>query len=391
MQTQQFDELVAEIRSIFGSGSVPLHRPVFEGREKQLLAECVDSNFVSSAGEKVSEFERRIADFVGVEHAVATVNGTAALHSALVVAGVQREDEVLTQALTFVATCNAITYTGAKPVFLDVDERSLGLSPEAVRVFLEKHAELAPGGGCRNRETGRRIAACLPMHTFGHPVQIEELLEVCSVFDIPVVEDAAESLGSWVGKRHTGTFARLGTLSFNGNKVITTGGGGMILTNDEELAARVRHLTTTAKAPHGYEFYHDEVGYNYRMPNLNAALGVAQLERLPEMLAAKRKVAQRYEEFFRDRPEAFMVEREGTTASYWLNAIRLSSKEERDVLLEYTNKQDVMTRPIWRLMTELPMYSSCWHDGLATSRCLEERVVCLPSSVPGDWLAPKGE
>jgi aminotransferase in exopolysaccharide biosynthesis len=386
MQSQQLDELVSEIRSIFGSGAIPLHRPLFEGREKQLLGECVDSSFVSSVGETVPEFERRMAAFTGARHAIATVNGTAALHAALVVAGVQGEEEVLTQALTFVATCNAIAYTGAKPVFLDVDEDSLGLSPESVRNFLQSNAEPVPGGGCRNRETGRRIAACLPMHTFGHPARVEELVEICAEYGIPVVEDAAESLGSRVGERHTGTFGQLGTLSFNGNKVITTGGGGMILTDDEGLAARARHLATTAKAPHGYEFFHDEVGFNYRMPNLNAALGVAQLERLPEMLRVKRDVAHRYADFFSDRPESFVCERDGTTANYWLNAVILGSRAERDALLEFTNHQGIMTRPIWRLMTELPMFQDSQRDTLTNSSWLEERVVNLPSSVPAGWL-----
>lgn len=380
-------ELISEVRAIFGEGFTPLHRPVFEGAEKDYLVDCVDSNFVSSVGARVTEFEERVADFVGARHAVATVNGTAALHASLVVAGVEPGDEVLTQALTFVATCNAVAYTGAEPVFVDVEEDTMGLSPEAVRRFLEAHAERGEGGACINRSTGRRIAACLPMHTFGHPVRVAELVAVCDEYGIPVVEDAAESLGSWVGERHTGTFGRLGTLSFNGNKVITTGGGGMIVTDDDDLAARARHLTTTAKAPHGYEFFHDELGFNYRLPNLNAALGVAQMERLPDILAAKREVARRYAAFFEGRPEAFVTERAGTTTNYWLNAVRLETREARDALLEYTNQREVMTRPIWRLMTELPMYQHCHHDGLATSRWLEERIVNLPSSVPAGWLA----
>jgi len=384
------DELIAAVRAIYGeAGFIPLHRPVFEGAEKAYLTDCVDSNFVSSVGARVTEFEERMADFVGARHAVATVNGTAALHAALVVAGVQPGDEVLTQALTFVATCNAVAYTGAQPVFVDVDADTLSLSPAAVRRFLEEQTEPAPGGGRLNRATGRRIAACLPMHTFGHPCRIEELVAACEGYGIPVVEDAAESLGSYVGDRHTGTFGRLGTLSFNGNKVITTGGGGMIVTDDDELAARARHLTTTAKAPHGYEFFHDELGFNYRLPNLNAALGCAQMDRLPDILAAKREVACRYEAFFSDRPEAFLTEREGTTANYWLNAVQLASRAERDALLAYTNEREVMTRPIWQLMVDLPMYQHCQHDGLANARWLQERVVNLPSSVPASWLAPR--
>ena len=327
------DALIREVRALYGSDFIPLHRPIFEGAEKAYLTDCVDSNFVSSVGERVTEFEERMAAFVGARHAVATVNGTAALHAALAVAGVEPGDEVLTQALTFVATCNAIAYTGAAPVFADVDADTLGLSPAAVRRFLAEQTDPAPDGGGRlNRATGRRIAACLAMHTFGHPCRIEELVEVCDAYGIPVVEDAAESLGSWMGERHTGTFGRLGTLSFNGNKVITTGGGGMIVTDEDDLAARARHLTTTAKAPHGYEFFHDELGFNYRLPNLNAALGVAQMERLPAILAAKREVARRYAAFFEGRPEAFIAERAGTTANYWLNAVRVGSRAERDAL-----------------------------------------------------------
>ncbi|MCG5531218.1 LegC family aminotransferase [Halorhodospira halochloris] len=380
-------KLTEHIFELYGSSSpIPLHRPVFEGDEKQYLVDCIDSNFVSSVGERVTEFEERIARFVGARHAVATVNGTAALHAALVVAGVRPGDEVLTQALTFVATCNAVAYTGAQPVFVDVDTDTLGLSPEAARRFLAEETERAADGTRVNRTTGRRIAACLPMHTFGHPCRMEELVAVCDEYGIPVVEDAAESLGSWSGERHTGTFGRLGTLSFNGNKVITTGGGGMIVTDDDELAARARHLTTTAKAPHGYEFYHDELGYNYRMPNLNAALGCAQMDRLPDILAAKREVARRYEAFFADQPATFVKERAGTTANYWLNAIRVGSRDERDALLKATNDAGVMTRPIWQLMSHLPMYQHCQHDGLANSRWLEDRIVNLPSSVPAGWL-----
>jgi aminotransferase in exopolysaccharide biosynthesis len=298
---------------------------------------------------------------------------------------VEAGDEVITQPLTFVATCNAVRYLQAEPVFVDVDRDTMGLSPAALEDFLKQYGERRDGG-LYNRQTGRRIAACLPMHTFGHPCRVEELVQICDQYGIPVVEDAAESLGSYVGERHTGTFGTLGTLSFNGNKVITTGGGGMIITDDDDLAARARHLTTTAKVPHGYEFYHDELGYNYRLPNLNAALGCAQQERLQDILEAKREVARRYAEFFADRPEMFVTERAGTTANYWLNSVLLASREERDAVLAETNEQKVMTRPIWRLMTDLPMYRHCQHDGLAISRWLEERIVNLPSSVPQGWL-----
>ncbi len=375
------DNVVALVRGIYGDGFIPLHRPVFEGNEKQYLIDCIDSNFVSSVGAKVTEFERMIADFTGSKYAIATVNGTAALHVALQLAGVQRGDEVISQALTFIATCNALSYAGAQPVFVDVDRDTLGMSPEALRRWLSANAEVR-GGQAYNRGTGKRIAACVPMHTFGFPLRIAEIVALCDDYGIPVVEDAAESLGSYVGARHTGTFGKLATLSFNGNKTITTGGGGMIVTDDEALAKRAKHLTTTAKIPHPYEFVHDEVGYNYRLPNLNAALGCAQMERLPEMLAVKADIARRYAAFFAGADARFVQPIEGSTANWWLNAIVLGSEAERDEFLQYTNAQDVMTRPIWRLMSRLEMYKHCQHDGLENSYWLEARVVNLPSSVP---------
>ncbi len=380
MNESQFQSVIELVRGLYGEGFIPLHRPVFEGNEKQYLIDCIDSNFVSSVGAKVTEFEQQIAAFTGSKFAVATVNGTAALHVALQLAGVQRGDEVISQALTFIATCNALSYAGAYPVFVDVDRDTLGLSPEALRRFLQTHAERR-ADGCYNTGTGRRIAACVPMHTFGFPLRIAEVVAICDEYGIPVVEDAAESLGSYVAGRHTGTFGKLATLSFNGNKVITTG-GGMIVTDDETLARRAKHLTTTAKIPHPYEFVHDEVGYNYRLPNLNAALGCAQMERLPEMLAAKAEVARRYAAFFDGSGVRFVQPIAGATANWWLNAIVLEDEAQRDAFLAYTNAQDVMTRPIWRLMPRLAMYQHCQHDGLENSYWLEARVVNLPSSVP---------
>lgn len=376
-----FPALVAHVRALYGEGFIPLHRPVFEGNERRYLVDCIDSNFVSSVGAKVAEFELQVAAFTGAKYAIATVNGTAALHVALQLAGVQRGDEVISQALTFVATCNALRYAGADAVFIDVDLDTLGLSPLALRRWLSANAEVREGRAF-NRTTGRRIAACVPMHTFGFPLRIAEVVAVCDEYGIPVVEDAAESLGSYVGGRHTGTFGKLATLSFNGNKTITTGGGGMIVTDDEVLARRAKHITTTAKIPHPYEFVHDEVGYNYRLPNLNAALGCAQMERLPEMLAAKAEVARRYAGFFEASGVRFVQPIEGATANRWLNAIVLHDQAQRDALLEYTNAQGVMTRPIWRLMSRLDMFKHCQHDGLENSQWLEARVVNLPSSVP---------
>ena len=381
--------LVGEIRALYGDGPVPLHRPVFDGHERRYLVECIDSSFVSSVGAKVTEFEERVAAFTGARHAVATVNGTAALHVALELAGVGRDDEVITQALTFIATCNAIRYAGGWPVFVDVDRDTLGLSPEALRAFLERHVEIRNGQPF-NRVTGRRLAACVPMHTFGHPCRIAEIVAVCDEYGIPIVEDAAESLGSTAGGRHTGTFGRMGILSFNGNKIITTGGGGMILTDDEALARRAKHLTTTAKIPHPYEFVHDEIGYNYRLPNLNAALGCAQMERLPEMLEVKAGIAARYATVLAEIGWAYIPAPAGTVSNHWLNAVRLGSRAKRDAFLRETNAQGVMTRPIWRLMNRLPMYADCQHGGLANATWLEERVVNLPSSVPEGAMNPLG-
>lgn len=383
--SHSFQSIVDFTRAIYGVEFVPLHRPVFEGNEKQYLIDCIDSNFVSSAGAKVTEFEQQIAAFTGTKYAVATVNGTAALHVALQLVGVQRDDEVITQALTFIATCNALSYTGAHPVFVDVDRDTLGMSAQALGEFLVQHCEQRDRNAF-NKTTGRRIAACVPMHTFGLPCRIEEIAALCADWGIALVEDAAESLGSYVGTRHTGTFGKLATLSFNGNKVITTGGGGMIITDDEALAKHAKHLTTTAKVPHPFEFVHDEVGYNYRLPNLNAALGCAQMERLPGFLAIKADVARRYAEFFDSLGMTFMRAPAGTTSNYWLNAIVLDSVQERDAFLEFTNSRGVMTRPIWRLMSRLAMFSHCHHDGLVNSLWLEDRVVNIPSSVPDGTL-----
>lgn len=384
----QSDALIAMVRGIYGAGPIPLHRPVFEGNERQYLVDCVDSNFVSSVGARVREFERHCADFAGTAHGVAAMNGTAALHMALITLGVGPGDEVISQALTFVATCNALSYCGARPVFVDVDRDTLGLSPEALERWLSANATVRQGQAY-NRGTGARLAACVPMHTFGLPLRIAEVIAVCDRYGIPVIEDAAESLGSYVGDRHTGSFGRLGTLSFNGNKIITTGGGGMILTDDDTIASRALHLTTTAKVPHEYEFVHDEVGYNYRLPNLNAALGCAQMENLPEMLRIKAEIAGRYRDFCTDSGLHYIDAPQGTTPNYWLNAVLLESREARDAFLRYMNANGVMSRPVWRLMSALPMFRDCQNDGLENARWLEDRVVNLPSSVPEGALARK--
>jgi aminotransferase in exopolysaccharide biosynthesis len=381
--TEQLTRAVIEhVRSLYGTEDfIPLHRPVFGGEEKAMLAECIDTSFVSSVGKRVDEFEARVAAFTGARHAVAVVNGTCALQVALRVAGVEPGDEVVTQALTFVATANSIAHAGARPVFVDVDRETLGMSPDALQAFLESEAERRDDG-CFNRGTGKRIAACMPMHTFGHPCRIEEIGRICAEWGIELVEDAAESLGSYRGERHTGTFGRLGVFSFNGNKIITTGGGGMIVTDDEALARHAKHLTTTAKVPHAYEFVHDEIGYNFRMPNLNAALGCAQMAQLPGFLAAKREIAAGYRRLCEELGIVFISEQAGTRSNYWLNAVLLDSRAQRDEFLKATNDAGVMTRPIWRLMSELSIFAHCQRAPLSMSKWLEQRVVCLPSSVP---------
>jgi perosamine synthetase len=379
------EEVVAFARRIFGESFVPLHRPVFEGNERQYLVDCIDSNFVSSVGVKVTEFEEKVAEFTGSKHAIATVNGTAALHIAIELAGVRAGDEVVSQALTFIATCNAIRYAGAEPLFVDVDIDTMGLSPVALRRFLEENAEKKTIGTF-NKTSGKRISACVPMHTFGFPCRIAEIAEICADWNIALIEDAAESLGSYVGIRHTGTFASVATLSFNGNKVITTGGGGMIITDDDELSKRAKHITTTAKVPHPFEFVHDEIGYNYRMPNLNAALGCAQMERLEEFLVVKAQLADQWDAFFEKRGVKFVKAIDGNKANHWLNAIILDSRQDRDEFLKVTNDNNVMTRPIWTLMSKLPMFKDCQTDGLENSLWLEDLVVNIPSSVPDGAL-----
>jgi perosamine synthetase len=379
------NQFIERARLIYGDDFIPLHRPLFNGNEKEYLCDCIDSNFVSSVGSKVVEFENKIAAFVGSNYAIAVVNGTAALHVALQLSGVRKGDEVLTQALTFIATCNAISYLGAHPVFIDVSLQNLGLCPEALRNYLSANAKMEKGFAW-NVNTGRRISACVPMHTFGIPCKIDEISEICSEWNIELIEDAAESLGSYFNKRHTGTYGKFGILSFNGNKVITTGGGGMIFTDNEDLAKRAKHITTTAKIPHPYEFEHDEVGYNYRMPNLNAALGCAQIEKLDHMLEVKEKLALSYRQLFSNTGINIVLAPENTRPNNWLNAVILKDKLERDYFLQMTNDNKVMTRPIWRLMSDLQMFSSCQHDGLKNSKWLEERVVNLPSSVPETQL-----
>lgn len=378
----QFKTITDFIHDLYGGGDfIPLAVPVFIGNEKKYLDECIDTTFVSSVGKFVDRFEENTARYTGCKRAVVCVSGTNALHMSLMLAGVERDDEVLTQALTFVATCNALSYIGAHPVFIDVDRDTMGLSPVAVREWLARNSE-QKNGECYNKRTGPRIKACVPMHTFGHPVHLDELVEVLKEYHIELVEDAAESIGSLYKGKHTGTFGRVGALSFNGNKTITTGGGGMMLFNDEELGAYAKHITTQAKIPHRWEFRHDHIGYNYRMPNINAALGCAQLEHIEEYVANKRETAKAYEEFFKEIPEIeFFTEPKDTRSNYWLNVVILKDKESQLNFLEYTNDNGVMTRPIWELMNRLPMFEMCENDGLENTIWFADRVVNIPSSV----------
>ena len=376
-----FDGLIRFVRDRYDTDEfVPLHVPTFAGNEQAYVSDTIQSTFVSSVGAYVDRLEADMASFTGAERAVATVNGTAALHMALKLVGVEAGDLVVTQPLTFVATCNAIAYCGANPVFVDVDRHTLGLSPVAVDEWLSLNTVIDDRGLCVTHD-GKIVRACVPMHTFGHPVDLDALVEVCGRWNIAMVEDAAESLGSYYKNRHTGLFGTVGTLSFNGNKVITTGGGGMILT-DGETGRRAKHLTTTAKVPHSYEYVHDSVGYNYRLPNLNAALGCAQLEQLNGFLSSKRVLAEAYRSFFDGSDLSFVVEPEQCHSNYWLNAVICRDRAHRDALLLETNGKGVMTRPIWALMNHLDIYAACRRGPLETAEWLEQRVVNLPSSVP---------
>ncbi|MCM1449906.1 MAG: LegC family aminotransferase [Clostridiales bacterium] len=363
--------------------TVMLYTPTFVGNEKKYLNECIDSTFVSSVGQFVDRFERDMERYTGARKAVVCVSGTNALHMSMLLAGVERGDEVLTQALTFIATCNAISYIGAHPVFIDVDLDTMGLSPEALESWLNENAELRADGQCYNRTTGRRVKACVPMHTFGHPVRIDRIADICRRWNVELVEDAAESIGSLYKGQHTGTFGKVGAISFNGNKTITTGGGGMMLFMDEELGLRAKHITTQAKMPHRWAFVHDEIGYNYRMPNINAALGCAQLECIDRFIESKRATAAAYMEFFDSEPHGikFMSEPHDTRSNYWLNAVMLPDREAREAFLEYTNDHGVMTRPVWELMNRLSMFENAQNDGLRNTSWLADRIVNIPSSV----------
>ena len=360
---------------------IPLHEPRFIGNEKKYLNECIDSTFVSSVGKFVDEFEEMVARFSGAKYAVATSNGTSALHIGLKLVGVDGSCEVITQPLTFIATVNAISYCNAKPIFVDVDRETLGLSPSKLKEFLEEFTILNENGECINKSTNKIIKACMPMHTFGHPCKIDEIVEICDSYNIAVVEDAAESLGSYYKGKHTGSFGKVGVFSFNGNKIITAGGGGMLVTDDEQLAKKAKHITTTSKVPHPYEYIHDEIGYNYRLTNLAAALGVAQMENIQLFIDKQRYLAKKYEVFFKDTNIDFIKEPKDSKSNYWLNTVILKNRQTRDEFLKYTNDNGIMARPIWRLMNKLDMFKDVQTGNLDNSKWLEDRVVNISSSV----------
>lgn len=373
-------EVLSFIREIYKSQDfIALHEPRFIGNEKKYLNDCIDSSFVSSIGKFVDEVEQKIAKYTGAKYAIATTNGTSSLHISLILANIDHNSEVITQPITFVATCNAISYCNAAPIFIDVDKNTMGLSPTALKYFLKKNT-IIKKKQCLNKNTNKIIKACLPMHSYGHPCEIDEIKKICDENHIFLIEDAAESLGSLYKKKHTGTFGQIGIISFNGNKIITAGGGGCIITNDEMLATKAKHLTTTAKLPHKWDFNHDMVGYNYRMPNINAALLVAQLEKLEDFIRSKRNLAKKYEEFFKSTKYNFFKEPENCRSNYWLNSIICKDKNERDQFLEKTNSCGVMTRPIWTPMNKLPMFKNAQHCDLKNSEWLFQRIVNIPSS-----------
>ena len=377
-----YSELISLVRDYYGipEAFIPLHEPRFVGNDRKYVMDAIDSTFVSSVGKYVDRFEEMIRDYTGAKYAIATTNGTSALHISLILAGVKKDELVITQALSFIATCNAINYLHAEPVFVDIDLNTLGLSCDALELFLKNECEII-GSDCYHLKSGKRIGAVVPMHTFGHPVEIDRMVEICARYNVPLVEDAAESIGSKYKNQHTGTFGLLGAFSFNGNKTITCGGGGVIITNDEQLAKLGKHLTTQAKIPHPWDFVHDHIGYNYRLPNLNAALACAQMELLDEFIGKKRELAAKYIEFFAITDLKFVEEPKDSYANYWLNCILVKDREERDAFLKFTNENKMMTRPAWALINKLAMFKDCFKDALINSEYIEDRLINISSSV----------
>jgi aminotransferase in exopolysaccharide biosynthesis len=376
-----YKEIVEYIKQLYPEQNpVLLHCPEFLGNEKKYLAECIDTKYVSYVGRFVVNMENKIKEILGSKNAVAMVNGTAALHMLLLSVEIKPGDEIITQSLSFVATAAAIVHVQATPVFVDVEIDTLGMSPESLKAFLVENTEIKDSA-CINKKTGRQIKAVIPMHTFGHPARLDKIKEICDEYSLMLIEDAAESLGSFYHEKHTGTFGKAAILSFNGNKLITTGGGGMVITDDESIAKRVRHLSTTAKRPHRWEFYHDEVGYNLRMPSLNAAVGLAQLEYFDAILSNKRETAFLYKKFFKTIGVKFITEPSYSRSNYWLNAILLSDRSQRDAFLEYSNDNGVQTRPAWTLLHKLSPYQHCQHTETPNAEYIEDRLVNIPSSV----------
>lgn len=381
MSQNSFFHIINFIQSLYpDENPVPLHAPRFLGNEKKYVNDAIDSTFVSSVGEYVDRFEEMICEITGAAYVIAIVNGTCALHVALKLAGVRPDDEVITQPLSFVATANSIAHCGATPIFLDVERETMGLDPTALESFLQVHARIKEDA-CYHTATGKRIMACVPMHTFGHPCRVDEIAAICSRYRIVLIEDAAESLGSTYREKHTGTFGLFGIYSLNGNKTVTCGGGGAIVTSNEALAKKAKHITTTAKVSHPYEYVHDMIGYNYRLPNINAALACAQLEQLSAFVENKRELAGLYQEFFSSLDIPFVREPMHARSNYWLNAVIMPDRETRDEFLKATNEAGVMTRPAWRLLNQLEMYRDCQTDALTNAQWLEDRVVNIPSSV----------
>ena len=377
-----FENLITFIQDLYQTEeSIPLHRPYFLGNEKKYLNDAIDSTFVSSIGQSVSEFEKKIAEYTGVKHAIAVVNGTAALHLSLKISGVEQNTEVITQSLTFVATCNAIKYCGADPVFVDVCKKTAGLEAESLKEFLTNNCEVRNDGFCWNKISEKKIIACLPMHTFGLCVDLSEIKKICDSFNLILIEDSAESLGSFYKKKHSGSFGQVSALSFNGNKIITTGSGGMIITDDKEIAHKIKHTSTTSKINHRWDFNHDEIGFNYRLANLNAALGLAQFESLEKYVKNKRLIASQYHKWGEKNNFTFLKEAEGTKSNYWLNALISENKNEKEQILKETNDKKIMTRPAWTPMHKLEIYKNCLKSDLHNTNWLFDRIVSLPSSI----------
>jgi aminotransferase in exopolysaccharide biosynthesis len=379
---KDFKKITDFIKGLFpGIEKIPLHAPIFNGNEKKYVLETIESTYVSSVGPFVNRFEEMMCEITGAKYAIAIVNGTSALHLSLILAGVENNDEVLSQSLTFIATCNAISYLNASPVFIDIDKDTLGMSPDSLLNYLEHCTEKKNDGFTYNKQTGKRIKACVPMHSFGFPCRIDEISKICERYNIILIEDAAESIGSYYKDKHTGLFGLMGTFSFNGNKTVTCGGGGAIITKDSEIAKKAKHLSTQAKVSHPWSFIHDEIGFNYRMPNINAALACAQLEQLNDFVNNKRILAKVYADFFEQLEIPFIKEIKGAKANFWLNTLILEDKDERDSFLAFANSNGVMSRPVWQLMHTLPMFENCFRANLPNSIWIADRLVNIPSSV----------